>query len=358
MQGENEEIFIESEQIFINTGAKDIIPNIKGITQSKHIFTSKTLMNSPILPKHLLIIGGGFIALEFAVIYANFGSKVTLLQRKETFLEKEDKDIAESIYESFQQKGIEILCGVEFVEIEDKGDISILSIKHNRQSLRLEADAILSATGRDPNTQSLCCDKAGVELDIRGAVIVNDKLQSNVSHIYSLGDVNGGAQFTYVLLDDYRIIVSNMCNTGYNRTKRKAFPSSVFIDPPFSKVGLSEKEAIKVGYEIKVVRLPAAMIPKAIVLKKPQGLLKAIINAKTNEILGAALFCEESYEMINLIKLAIDLKLSYEMVKNQIYAHPTMSEAFNDLFNVREVKMASSIQVFDIASIYISLDNI
>lgn len=334
MQGESEEIFIESEQIFINTGAKDIIPNIKGIARSKHIFTSKTLMNSSILPKHLLIIGGGFIALEFAAIYANFGSKVTLLQRKETFLEKEDKDIAESIYESFQQKGIEILCGVEFVEIEDKGDISILSIKHNRQSLKLEADAILSATGREPNTQSLCCDKAGVELDASGAIIVNDKLQSSVSHIYALGDVNGGTQFTYVSLDDYRIIVSNMCNTGYNRTKRKVLPSSVFIDPPFSKVGLSEKEAIKIGYEIKVAKLPAAMIPKAIVLKKPQGLLKAIINAKTNEILGAALFCEESYEMINLIKLAMDSHLSYEILRDQIYTHPTMSEAFNDLFNV------------------------
>lgn len=334
MQGESEEIFIESEQIFINTGAKDIIPNIKGIAQSKHIFTSKTLMNSSILPKHLLIIGGGFIALEFAAIYANFGSKVTLLQRKETFLEKEDKDIAESIYESFQQKGIEILCGVEFVEIEDKGDISILSIKHNGQSLKLEADAILSATGREPNTKSLCCDKAGVELDASGAIIVNDKLQSNVSHIYALGDVNGGTQFTYVSLDDYRIIVSNMCNTGYNRTKRKVLPSSVFIDPPFSKVGLSEKEAIKIGYEIKVAKLPAAMIPKAIVLKKPQGLLKAIINAKTNEILGAALFCEESYEMINLIKLAMDSNLSYEILRDQIYTHPTMSEAFNDLFNV------------------------
>ncbi|WP_432805894.1 hypothetical protein [Helicobacter apodemus] len=125
-----------------------------------------------------------------------------------------------------------------------------------------------------------------------------------------------------------------MCNTGYNRTKRKALPSSVFIDPPFSKVGLSEKEAIKVGYEIKVAKLPAAMIPKAIVLEKPQGLLKVIINAKTNEILGAALFCEESYEMINLIKLAMDSHLSYEILRDQIYTHPTMSEAFNDLFNV------------------------
>lgn len=177
----------------------------------------------------------GFIALEFASIYANFGSKVTLLQRKETFIEREDKDTVESIYENFKQKGIEILCGVEFVEIEDKGDVSIFSIKHNGQLLRLEADVILSATGREPNTQNLRCDKAGVALDARGAVVVNDKLQSNISHIYALGDVNGGAQFTYVSLDDYRIIVSNMCNTGYDRKKRKVLPSSVFIDPPFPR---------------------------------------------------------------------------------------------------------------------------
>lgn len=235
-EGESEEIFIEGKQIFINTGAKDIIPDIKGIKQNKHIFTSKTLMNSAILPKHLLIIGGGFIGLEFASIYTNFGSKVTLLQRKEIFLEREDQDIAESIYESLKQRGIEILCGVEFVEIEDKGDISTLSIKHNGELLRFEADAILSATGREPNTQSLCCDKAGVALDARGAVVVNDELQSSVSHIYALGDVNGGAQFTYVSLDDYRIIVSNMRNTSYNRTKRKVLPSSVFIDPPFLKL--------------------------------------------------------------------------------------------------------------------------
>lgn len=333
-EGEGKEALIEGEQIFINTGAKDIIPDIKGIKESKHIFTSKTLMNNATLPQHLLIIGGGFIGLEFASIYANFGSKVTLLQREKTFLKREDRDIAESIYESFKQRGIEILCGVEFVEIEDKGDRSIFKVKHNGTLLNLEGDMILSATGRAPNTQNLCCDKAGLVLDNRGAVVVNDKLQSNISHIYALGDVNGGAQFTYVSLDDYRIIVSNIRNTGYDRTKRKALPSSVFIDPPFSKVGLNEKEALEAGYEIKIGKLLSAMIPKAIVLKKPQGLLKVIINAKSNEILGAMLFCEESYEMINLIKLAMDSHISYEVLRDQIYTHPTMSEALNDLFNV------------------------
>lgn len=197
-----------------------------------------------------------------------------------------------------------------------------------------ECDSLLIATGRKPNTEKLQCQNANLELDKKGAIKVNDLLQSNIPHIYALGDVNGGEQFTYISLDDYRIIHSQFKNQSYTKAQRLKIPTSVFINPSYSRIGLNQEEALKAGYEIKIAKLPAAAIPKAQVLQKTTGLLKVIINAKNHEILGAMLFCEESHEMINLIKLAMDAGLKYEILRDTIYTHPTMSESFNELLDV------------------------
>ncbi|HEG6276816.1 TPA: FAD-dependent oxidoreductase [Campylobacter jejuni] len=333
IQGEKE-VQISADRIYINTGSIPIIPDIKGLDQSKNVLTSKELMAQENLPKHLVIIGGGYIALEFACIYANFGSKVTLLQRNDTFLGKEDKDFADLIFQNLENKQIDIRLGVQFKEIKDFDQKSIVFFTQDHQDFEIECDMILLATGRKANTLGLSCDKAGIQLDKRGFIIVDDTLKTNKDSFYALGDVNGGLQFTYVSLDDYRIAYAPFRQQNYTKSKRKVIPYSVFIDPPFSRVGLNEKESIDAGYRIKVVKLPVVAIPKAQVLKKTYGLLKAIINEENDEILGAMLFCEESHEMINIVKLAMDTNLKYQVLRDQIYTHPTMSESFNDLFDI------------------------
>lgn len=333
IQGE-EEVRISADKIYINTGSIPVIPNIKGLESSKNALTSKELMAQENLPKHLVIIGGGYIALEFACIYANFGSKVTLLQRNNTFLDKEDKDLTDLIFQSLVNKQIDIKLGVQFKEIKDFSQKSRVFFTQGNQDFEVECDTILLATGRKANTFGLNCDKAGIQVDERGFIVVDDTLKTNKDSIYALGDVNGGLQFTYVSLDDYRIAYAPFKQQHYTKLQRKAIPYSVFIDPPFSRVGLNEKESMKLGYKIKVVKLPVGAIPKAQVLKKTYGLLKAIINEENDQILGAMLFCEESHEMINIIKLAIDANLKYQVLRDQIYTHPTLSESFNDLFDV------------------------
>ncbi|MDD2356209.1 MAG: FAD-dependent oxidoreductase, partial [Lachnospiraceae bacterium] len=197
----------------------------------------------------------------------------------------------------------------------------------------LPADAILVATGRRPNVQGLNLEAAGVELTERGAVKTDEHLRTSAPNIWAMGDVVGGLQFTYISLDDFRIVRSQLLGDGSRTTKnRGAVPYSVFLDPPFSRVGMSEAEAVKAGFNIKTAKLPAMAIPKAKVLRQPTGLLKAIIDTDTGLILGAHLFCADSHEMINTVKLAMDAKLPYTVLRDAIYTHPTMSEAFNDLF--------------------------
>ncbi|MCW1595487.1 NAD(P)/FAD-dependent oxidoreductase [Campylobacter jejuni] len=194
IQGEKE-VQISADRIYINTGSIPIIPDIKGLDQSKNVLTSKELMAQENLPKHLVIIGGGYIALEFACIYANFGSKVTLLQRNDTFLGKEDKDFADLIFQNLENKQIDIRLGVQFKEIKDFDQKSIVFFTQDHQDFEIECDMILLATGRKANTLGLSCDKAGIQLDKRGFIIVDDTLKTNKDSIYALGDVNGGLQF-------------------------------------------------------------------------------------------------------------------------------------------------------------------
>ncbi len=201
--------------------------------------------------------------------------------------------------------------------------------------MNISADTVLIATGRKPNTKNLGLENAGVELTKQGGIKVDEHLKTTVPNIYAMGDVTGGLQFTYISLDDYRVVCSSVLGDGsYTTNIRGAVPYSVFLNPPFSRIGMNEQEALDKGYSIKVSRLPAAAIPKAQVVEQPSGLLKAIIDEKTDLILGAHLFCEESHEIINIIKLAMDSRLPYTVLKNMIFTHPTMSEALNDLFNI------------------------
>jgi len=325
---------IEGGKIFINTGARPFVPPIPGLQGNPRVFISETLMDLDVLPRRLVIIGGGYISLEFASMYASYGSEVTILQDTQDFLPREDRDMAEAIRQVQESQGIRLEAGVAVDAIKDCGSHACVTYTQNGAQHTAEGEAVLVATGRRPNLQDLHPEAAGVELTPRGAVKVDDHLRTTAPNIWAMGDVTGGLQFTYVSLDDYRIVLSDLSGGSRTLSDRRNVPYSVFMAPAFSRVGLSETEARQAGLNIKVAKLPAAAIPKAQVLRSTQGLLKAVVDADSGRILGAMLLCEESYEIINVVKLAMDAGLPYTALRDNIYTHPTMCEALNDLFAI------------------------
>lgn len=320
---------LSASKLIINTGGRPIIPAVPGVENNRLVFTSETMMENETLPRRLTIIGGGYIGLEFASMYARFGSKVTILQNGSVFLPKEDRDMAEAVENVLKSYGVSVITGAGLKEIKEGTAV----YTKNGEEDTLDGDAILLATGRRPNTEGLHAQRAGVELTKRGAVVTDKHLRTTTENIWAAGDVCGNLQFTYISLDDSRIILSDMQGDGSRTTEnRGAFAYSVFMEPSFSRAGLSEKEAADKGLNYRVVRMNTDMIPKAKVLRKTTGMLKAVIDKDSGKILGAALFCPESYEIINMVKLAMDHDLDYTVLRDFIYTHPTMSEGLNDLF--------------------------
>ncbi len=292
-------------------------------------------MEQSVLVKSLVIIGAGFIGLEFADMYANFGAEVTLLDNGDTFLPKEDKDIADEVFKVLTGKNINIVNGASVQEITDTDNNEVLVHYKSSGSIInvLEASAVLIATGRKPATEGLNLAIAGVETDKQGYIQVDDFLKTNVPNIWAIGDINGGPQFTYISLDDFRIIRDQLFGRDYTSvTKRKLFSNSVFITPQLAHIGLREKEATEKGYTIKVAKLSAAAIPRARILNNTNGLLKTVVDVNTNKILGCTLFCHDANEMINTVAMAMNAGLDFRIVRDGIYTHPSMTEAFNDLY--------------------------
>lgn len=322
---------IEGKNIVINTGAKSVIPNIKGIDTSQRVYDSKAIMDLTQELKRLVIVGGGYIALEFASIFANFGTTVTVLERSDQILKREDAVIAQQVTEDLTQKGIQFIYNAETEAIEDEADVT--KVVTNQGTF--EADAVLVATGRKPNTEGLNLEAAGVQLGQRGEIIVNDKLQTSVDHIYAVGDVHGGLQFTYISLDDFRIVKSQLFGDG-KRTlaQRGVVPYTMFIDPPMARVGMTATEAREKGYDILENQVAVNTMPRHKINNDTRGLFKAVVDAKSGQVLGATLYGQQSEELINIVKLAIDQQLPYAVLRDNIYTHPTMAESFNDLFNV------------------------
>lgn len=330
--GEN--IQIEGEKIFINTGSETIIPNIKGLKESKNILTSKSLMELKELPRKLIIIGAGYIGLEFASTYAGFGSEVVIIDASDDILKREEKEAADRVKKILEAKGVTFYLNSKVEEISDNENDSSIAISNgNGEIIQFNGDKILVAIGRKANTQGLELEKAGVQVDERGNIIVNEKLETTAPNIWALGDVKGGLQFTYISLDDFRIIRDNVYGNG-NRSlnDRNVVPYTTFLSTPLSRVGLSEKEALEKGFDVKVGKIEAMAIPKGKIEGKSEGFLKVVVDAKTDKILGATLLCNTSHEMINIIALAMKGNLPYQIIRDMIFTHPTMSESLNDLF--------------------------
>ena len=333
VENNGENVQIEGEKIFINTGAATIIPNIKGLKESNYVYTSTSIMELKELPKKLTIIGAGYIGLEFASMYSEFGSEVTVIDMGDRLMPREDEEIAERVKAILEAKGIKFLLKSKIEEISDRNDKGYVKISGENGESEVESDAILVAIGRKPNTEGLNLEAAGVKTDERGAVAVDETLKTTADNIWAMGDVKGGLQFTYISLDDFRIIRDNVYGNG-SRTinDRNVIPYSVFINPPLSRVGMTEKEAVEKGYEVKTGRLEAMAIPKGKIEGVTDGLLKTVVDAKTDKILGCTLLCNTSHEMINVVAAAIKAEQKYTFLKDMIFTHPTMSEALNDLF--------------------------
>lgn len=332
-----EEIMLTSKQIIINTGAETVIPPIEGVAGNPLVYTSTSIMELTELPRRLVIIGGGYIGLEFASMYASFGSQVTVLESYPELIVREDRDIAASVKETLEKKGIifRMNAKVQSVKHIEDSALVVFSDSQTGEVVELKADAVLLATGRRPNTKDLNLEVAGVETDARGAIIVDEYLQTTHPNIRAVGDVKGGLQFTYISLDDYRIIREDLFGDKERTTSdRNPVSYSVFIDPPLARIGLNEEEARKQNLDIIIKKLPVMAIPRAKTLGETDGLLKAVIDKNTGKILGCMLFAPDSSEVINTVAVAMKMGQDYTFLRDFIFTHPSMSEALNDLFSL------------------------
>lgn len=331
------DIELQGQEIFINTGSTPVIPAIDGIRQSQHVFTSDTLLDMNVLPKHLIIVGGGYISLEFASMYAGFGSKVTILEGSNRFMPNNDQDIANSVKDAFGKKGIEVRLNVRAQSVYDTNDGVTLTYSDVSDGTPyfIDGDAILIAIGRKPMIEGLNLQAAGIKVDAHGAIVVNDQLRTSVPHVWAMGDVKGGPQFTYLSLDDFRIIRNQLFgDKKRDISDRDPVQYAVFTDPPLAHIGLTEEEALKRGYSFKVSRLTATSVVRSRTLKQTDGMLKAIINNHNGKIMGCTLFCADASEIINIVAMAMKTGQDAAFLRDFIFTHPSMSEGLNQLFDI------------------------
>lgn len=320
------------KRIFINTGAQPTVPAIPGLQESPALLTSTSAMELDSLPQKLVIIGAGYIGLEFASMFAEFGAQVTVVDHHQEFLPREDADVAAMVKANLEQAGVTFRLGVNINQVSTANGQTQVEISRDGHTTQLVADKILAATGRRPATAKLGLENTGIAVDDRGAIKVDDQLHTTVPGVWAIGDVKGGPQFTYISLDDFRIIKDELFGNGTRRiSNRGVVPTSVFIEPPLAQVGLTEKQAHAQGQDYLLFKLPVAAIPKAKVLKDQRGVLKMLVDPQTKLILGATLYAPEAHEIINMVALAMRAKLPYTLLRDQVYTHPTISESFNDL---------------------------
>jgi len=327
---------ITAEKIFINSGQRPTMPKIAGL-ESVPALTSTTIMELDSVPAHLLVLGGGFIGLEFAQMFRRFGSAVTIIQRGAQLAPKEDEDIGEGIAKIFREDGITVLLETEAVRAARSADGSIvLTVKDSNGERAVTGSHLLVAAGRTPNTDALDPAAAGITMDKRGYIPVNERLETNVPGIYALGDVNGGPAFTHISYNDFIILRTNLLHGGTETTTGRLVPNTVFIDPQLGRVGLNEREARAQGRKIRVAKLPMTGVARAEEMDETRGFMKAIVDAESDQILGCAILGVEGGEIMSIIQMAMMGHLPCTVLKNAVLAHPTLAESLNNLFSTLE----------------------
>ena len=322
---------ITADQVFINTGARPTIPPIDGL-KGVPFLTNATIEELEQAPAHLIVLGGNYIGLEFGQMFRRFGSDVTIIEKSAGILSREDDDVAAEVTKILQGEGIEILTGCEVTSASQSGDTVTLSLKTPAGAHTVTGTHLLVAVGRTPNTAHLGLQHAGVETDDAGHVSVNERLETNVPGIWAIGDVKGGPQFTHISYDDFRILEANLLGDGHRTTADRPVPYTMFIDPQLGRVGLSEKEARAQGLDIKVAKIPMTDVARAIETGETRGLMKAVVDAKSGQILGCAMLGTEGGETMAVLQVAMMGKLPYPVIRDGVFAHPTWAESLNNLF--------------------------
>lgn len=324
-------ITVTAQWIVVGTGSRPVLPQILGLADAPGVYTSTDLLATAELPRRLTVLGGGYVGLEFAAMYAAYGSQVTILDRGPRVLSREDDDVADCASEILIDRGIDIVTSAAVTSVS--GD-STVSYRVDGVTKTVETDAILVALGREPVTDGLGLDAAGVETTAKGAIVVDDYLRSSQPHIFAVGDVNGGPQFTYISLDDYRVVLSQLAGDGTRSTAtRAAVPYALFMTPPLARVGLTEKAA-RESHDVKVATMRVAdmaTMPRARIVGEDAGLMKVVVDAASDLILGAALLSYDSHEVINTVALAMRHGITASELRDSIYTHPSMTEGFNSL---------------------------
>jgi pyruvate/2-oxoglutarate dehydrogenase complex dihydrolipoamide dehydrogenase (E3) component len=323
-------------RIFINAGARPSIPPIPGLGDVDFL-DSTSIMELSEVPDHLIVLGGGFIGLEFSQMFRRFGSDVTVVERAPQLAGREDEDVAEAIEQVLREDGISVRTAAEVVRVSSPvgGGVQV-HIRGGEVEYAIRGSHLLVAVGRTPNTDTLCVEAAGLETDERNYLRVNERLETSVPGIYALGDIAGSPPFTHLSYDDYRVIRTNLLEGGDASTRDRLLPYTVFIDPQLGRVGMSEREAREQGRDVRVAKLPMSSVARAIEVDETRGFIKAVVDAHSEQILGAAVLGLEGGEVVSVIQTAMMGNLPYTALRDAIFAHPTLAESLNNLFMTLE----------------------
>jgi pyruvate/2-oxoglutarate dehydrogenase complex dihydrolipoamide dehydrogenase (E3) component len=330
-----ESISLTADKIFIDTGTRATMPSIAGFDQVrslKNVLDNASIMELDRVPEHLLVLGGGYIGLEFAQIFRRFGSRVTIVQSDAQLLPHEDADIVAEVTKILREDGIEVLLDSKTTQVSGDQNGITLEIHQGRKQRRVEGTHLLVAVGRTPNTEDLDLPAAGIATDDSGFLRVNAYLETNVVGVYGIGDVKGGPAFTHISYDDFRILRANLLENKHVSIEGRMLPYTIFIDPQLGRIGLTEKEAREQGKKIRVAKMPMTSVARTREFGEMRGLMKIIVDAQSDQILGAAILGMEGGELAAMVQLAMMGELPYPVLQEGIFAHPTLSESLNVIF--------------------------
>jgi len=318
---------LEGKRIVVNTGGRPAAPPIPGLDQLRYL-DSTSIMELTEVPKHLVVLGGGYVGLEFCQMFRRFGSRVTIVNRDPRLVLREDPDVSEEVEKILTEDGIKVLNSAQVTRVQKSG----AGVRVVLQSGGVSGSHLLVAVGRVPNTDRLDLAAAGVETDKAGFIKVNPKLETSVPGIYAVGDVKGGPAFTHISYDDFRVLRENWLNGGSATIEGRPVPNCVFIDPQLATVGVNETEAQKRGLDYRVAKLSMTGVARAIEMSETRGFMKAIVDAKTQQILGCTILGVEGGEIMSMLQMAMMGEIPYTAIKEAVFAHPTLAESLNNLF--------------------------
>jgi pyruvate/2-oxoglutarate dehydrogenase complex dihydrolipoamide dehydrogenase (E3) component len=318
---------LESEKIFVNAGGRPSVPEIPGLDTVSYL-TNESAMQLTTLPEHLLILGGGYIGMEFGQMFRRYGSRVTVLHTGKQIVSREDPETAAELQGALEAEGIQFLLNTRTTRIESKGNAITLSFESPAGSSSVTGSHLLVATGRRPNTDDLGLDKAGIETDKSGYIKVNGRLETNVPGVWALGDCKGGPAFTHISYNDFQIVHGNLVEGKNLSIENRLVPSCVFTDPQLGGVGMTEKEARAKGFKLKIGRCPMTYVARAIERGETAGLMKIVVDASNDGVLGASILASEGGELVQILSTLMLAKQPYTLLKGAIYIHPTLAEGF------------------------------